>query len=82
MATGGAPGVCETVEGGADDDTGTGSDSLHTGSEPSHTGSDPLLELQAVEKWHCGLTDVGKFSYSALCAVSLRELYSDVQWNG
>ena len=39
-----------------------------------------LSELESVEVWNTKLTDVGQFSYGALCAICLQELYSDVQW--
>ena len=62
----------------ATSDTGDANESGKDGGDESYN---PLSELESVEEWHTKLTDVSQFSYAALCAIALKELYEDVHWN-
>ena len=57
------------------------SDAYDSGEDGDDENFNPFTELESVEAWHTKLTDVGQFSYAALCAIALKELYEDVQWN-
>ena len=57
------------------------SDAYDSGKDGDDENYNPLSELEIVEAWHTKLTDVGQFSYAALCAIALKELYEDVQYN-
>ena len=47
----------------------------------SSSTRDSTVSPDLPHDWSLQLSDVGQFSYAAICAIALKDLYSDVHWH-
>ncbi len=66
------------VEEGADGGDAETDSTISVGSSSTR---DSTLSPDVPHDWSLQLSDVGQFSYAAICAIALKDLYSDVHWH-